>query len=145
MTTKTRSIKFKEIDKKWILIDATDVRLGQLATKCASLLIGKHKVMNADYLDAGDNIVVINASKVELHPRKVMMKKYYTHSNFPGGLKVRTFDELREKNPQYIIKEAVWGMLPKNHMGKKLLKNIFIFAGPEHNMEAQQPTLISIK
>jgi large subunit ribosomal protein L13 len=144
MTTKTRSIKFNEVDKKWILIDATDVRLGKLATKCASLLIGKHKVTNVDYLDAGDNVIIINAGKVELHPRKVGMKKYYTHSNYPGGLKVRTFAELKEKNPQYIIKEAVWGMLPKNHMGKKLLKNIFIFAGAEHNMEAQQPTQINL-
>jgi large subunit ribosomal protein L13 len=145
MTTKTRSIKFDELDKKWLLIDATDVRLGQLATKCASLLIGKHKVTNADYLDAGDNVIIINAGKVELHPRKVTKKKYYTHSNYPGGLKMRTYAEVLEKDPKYIIKEAVWGMLPKNHMGKKLLGNMFIFAGAEHNMEAQQPTQISIK
>lgn len=144
MNTNTRSIKFSEIDKKWILIDAAGVRLGQLATKCSSLLMGKHKVTKVDYLDAGDNVIVINASKVELHPRKETKKKYYTHSNYPGGLKIKTFAELKESKPEYIIREAVWGMLPKNHMGKKLLSNIFIFAGPEHNMEAQQPTQISI-
>jgi large subunit ribosomal protein L13 len=119
MTTKTRSIKESEINKKWLLIDAKDVRLGKLATKCASLLMGKHKVANADYLDAGDNLVVINAGKVELHRRKESKKLYYTHSNYPGGLKVKTFAELKEKNPAYIIKEAVWGMLPKNHMEKR--------------------------
>jgi len=144
MATKTRSIKLNEVDKKWLIIDATNVRLGKLATKCASLLIGKHKVTNVDYLDIGDNIIIINAGKVELHRRKVSKKLYYTHSNYPGGLKVKTFAQLKEKNPAYIIKEAVWGMLPKNHMGKKILGNLYIFAGAEHDKQAQQPTQIKI-
>ena len=144
MVTKTRSIKQSEIDKKWLVIDASNIRLGQLATKCASLLMGKHKVTKVDYLDSGDNVIVVNAGKVELHRRKETKKLYYRHSNYPSGLKVKTFLELKEKNPAYIIKEAVWGMLPKNRMGRKILGNLYIFAGAEHDKQAQQPTTVTI-
>ena len=144
MAIKTRSIKKEEIIKKWLLIDATDVRLGQLATKCASLLMGKHKVTKVDYLDSGDNVVVINAGKIELHRRKETKKVYYTHSNFPDGLKVKPYLEVRANNPAYIIKQAVWGMLPKNRMGKKILENLYVFPGVEHDKQAQQPTKVII-
>ena len=132
MITKTRSISEKEIVKKWLIVDASNVRLGKLATKCASLLLGKHKVTKVDYLDAGDNVIVINAGNIEMHPRKETKKLYYSHSGYPSGLKVKTFLELKEKNPSYIIREAVWGMLPNNKLRHRMITRLFVYSDAEH-------------
>lgn len=145
MTNKTRSIKGAEIVKKWMIIDATGVRLGKLANKVATLLMGKHKVTHVNYLDCGDNVIIINASKVEINQTAIDQKRYYWHTGFPGGIKSRSIVDLLEKKPEYVMKEAVWGMLPKNRMGRKMLSNMRVFAGSEHNMTAQQPEVITVK
>lgn len=141
---KTRTIKQKEIENKWYLIDASNIRLGQLATRAASLLIGKGKVTKATNLTSGDTVIVINSSKISIHPRKRQAKKYYRHSGYMGSLKVETFEELLKKNPNKIIVEAVKGMLPVNKQRAKMLKNLFVYSGAEHTHEAQQPIKISI-
>ena len=115
----TRSIKKAEIQQKWILIDATDVRIGKLSTKITGLLMGKNKVNNADYLVMGDKVVVINALKIAYHKSKLISKVYPRHSGYPGGFREAKFKELLVSNPEYIIRQAVWGMLIKNKKRKK--------------------------
>jgi large subunit ribosomal protein L13 len=145
MTKTTRSIKAKEIQKNWIVIDATNVRLGKLATKVASLLMGKHKVTHVEYLDGGENVIVINATKISINQTSIDKKVYYWHSGYPGGLKSKSIVDLLEKKPEYVMKEAVWGMLPKNRMGRKMLSHMHVFAGAEHGMQAQTPTPVIVK
>ncbi len=145
MTKITRSIKAKEVEKKWIVIDATDVRLGKLATNVSSLLLGKGKITRTDYLDGGDNVIVINAAKVSVNSTALRQKMYYKHSGYMSGLSSKSLAELLVTNPSYVINQAVWGMLPKTRMGKKMLKHLHIFANAEHNLQAQNPTLIKVK
>lgn len=141
---KTRSIKLKEINNKWMLIDASKLRLGKLATITSKLLMGKEKVARADNLFTGDRVLVINASKVELNDTTKAKKTYSRHSGFPGGLKTKTITELLEKRPEYVIRQAVWGMLPKNRMGRRMLRNLKVVAGDKHELEAQQPEIVKI-
>jgi len=145
MTNKTRAIKEKEIVKKWVVIDANGVRLGKLANKVVHILMGKHKVIHVDNLDTGDNVIIINAGKIELNQTAIDKKQYFWHTGFPGGIKSKSIVELLAKKPEYVMREAVWGMLPKNRMGRKMLRNMRVFAGPEHNMSAQQPEVITVK
>jgi large subunit ribosomal protein L13 len=145
MTNKTRAIKEKEIVKKWVVIDAAGVRLGKLANKVVHILMGKHKVIHVDNLDTGDNVIIINAGKIELNQTAIDKKQYFWHTGFPGGIKSKSIVELLAKKPEYVMREAVWGMLPKNRMGRKMLRNMRVFAGPEHNMSAQQPEVITVK
>ena len=142
---KTKTLKKNEIIKAWYLIDATGVRLGKLATKIASLLIGKHKKLNASYLDGGDNVVVINSLNLDIHPSKVDAKKYYTHSGYPGGIKEKSFKDLKVKDPNSIISIAVKGMLPKNKLLDKRIKHLHIYTDGAHKFEAQKPLKIEIK
>ena len=107
--------------------------------------MGKHKVTRTDNLDGGDNIIVINTTKIDINSTSVDMKRYYWHTGYSGGIKSKSIVELLAKKPEYVMNEAVWGMLPKNRMGKKILKNMHVFAGAEHNMQAQNPTIITIK
>jgi large subunit ribosomal protein L13 len=141
----TRSIKAADITKNWVLIDANNVRLGKLSTKIASLLMGKHKVTRANNLDGGDNVIVINAQKIDINSTSIAMKRYFWHTGFPGGIKSKSIVELLLKKPDYVLNQAVWGMLPKNRMGKKILRNMHIFSGENHNMQAQNPTVIVVK
>lgn len=141
----TRSIKLNEIKKEWVLIDATDVRLGKLASKVASILIGKEKTNSADHLDCGNNVIIINASKVSVNPRALNQKKYYSHSGYIGGLKEQELSELIVTRPEFVIRKAIWGMLPKNKLGRKILSNVRIFKDENHNLQAQNPKLINIK
>lgn len=145
MTKITRSIKEKEVQKNWVVIDATNVRLGKLATKTASLLIGKHKVTKTDNLDGGDNVIIINAAKVDTNQKAKNQKMYYRHSGYVGGLKTTSLVTLLATKPEYVIQQAVWGMLPKTRMGRKILKHVHIFRTAEHHMQAQNPTLITVK
>ena len=138
----TRSIKGKEIEQKWLLVDATDIRLGKLATKCAALLMGKGNVNSVDYLNSGAQIVVVNASKISFFPTKLITKVYPRHSGYPGGFREAKFADLIVSKPDYIIRQAVWGMLPKNKMGRKMLKNLHISNGIEHKYNAQSPTKV---
>ncbi|KRN32387.1 rplM protein [Weissella halotolerans DSM 20190] len=133
-----------EIERKWYILDATDVPLGRLSTVVASILRGKNKPTFTPNVDTGDNVIVINAGKVALTGHKDKNKIYYHHSNHPGGLKERAAGDLREKNPQRLIELSVQGMLPKGTLGHQQALKLHVFAGSEHNHEAQKPELLDI-
>ncbi len=140
----TKFIKTEDADRKWHVIDAQDVVLGRLATKVATIIRGKHKPIFTPNMDTGDFVIVINADKVKLTGKREQLKTYFTHSMYPGGVKVKTFAELLEKKPEFVIQHAVKGMLPKNRLGRKLIKKLKVYAGSEHPHAAQQPEVLSI-
>ena len=142
---KTYLPKEGEVKQSWYVVDATDVVLGRLSTLVARLLRGKHKPEFTPGMDVGDFVVVVNASRVKLTGRKWEDKRYYRHTGDPGHLKEATARELREKTPERLIRYAVWGMLPKNRLGRKLLSKLKVYAGPEHPHQAQQPQPIKVK
>ena len=131
--------KMDEITREWVVMDASDQVLGRLATEVARLLRGKHKPDFTPHLDTGDFVVVINADKVKLTGAKMDDKVYYRHSGRPGNLKSETARERMDKYPERVIQAAVWGMLPKNRLGRKLLKKLKVYSGSEHPHQAQQP------
>ncbi len=131
--------KKDEIEREWLVVDASNQVLGRLATEIARLLRGKHKPTFTPHMDTGDFVVVVNAERVVLTGRKLDEKKYYRHSGRPGSLKTETAREALEKHPERIIRAAVWGMLPKNRLGRRLLKKLKVYAGPDHPHTAQQP------
>ena len=127
------------IERKWLVIDAEGMVLGRLATEVAKLLRGKHKPTYTPFLDTGDNVIVINASKVILTGNKLDDKKYRHHSGFPGGLKEVDYRTLMAKNPEKAVELAVKGMLPKNSLGRQMFRKLHVYAGPEHEQAAQKP------
>ncbi|NIM91901.1 MAG: 50S ribosomal protein L13 [Candidatus Aminicenantes bacterium] len=131
--------KKDELEKKWWLVNAEGKILGRLATEVAVLLRGKRKPQFANFLDCGDFVVVINAEKVVVSGRKEEQKRYYSHSGYPGGLKDKTLKELLEKKPEEVIRRAVWGMIPKNKLGRAVYKKLKVYRGPHHPHEAQKP------
>lgn len=135
LTKSTRSVKDREIQRSWHLLDAKDAVLGRLASRAAQYLIGKHKVNFVPYLDSGDNVVVVNAKDVVVTGRKKDDKTYTRYSGYPGGLKVRTYEELKEKNPLEVVCHAISGMLPKNKLRKKRLTRLHVFADDKHPFE----------
>ena len=139
MTMKTFALKKENVDRQWFVIDASDKILGRIATKIADRIRGKDKPTFTPHTDGGDYVVVINAEKIKVTGEKFNDKKYYTHSLYPGGLKTKTFREMNEKHPERIIEEAVKGMLPKNKLGKSMIKKLKVFSGPDHDHESQQP------
>ena len=141
---KTYSPKPSDIEKNWVLVDAEEQALGRVASKVASLLRGKHKPNFAPHMDTGDNVVVINASKVKLSGNKLQQKEYFRYSGYPGSERFTSAEEMLDHNPELVIEKAVKGMLPKNKMGDKLMTNIRIYAGPVHEQEAQQPEKIEL-
>jgi large subunit ribosomal protein L13 len=144
ISNKTYSAKPSDIDKKWVLVDAEDIALGRLASNIATILRGKNKPTFTPHMDTGDNVVVINAEKVKLTGNKWQDKTYFRHTGYPGGERFTTAEEMLEKDPTFIIKNAVKGMLPKNKLGRKLLTNIRVFAGPVHNLTAQKPEKVEL-
>jgi len=128
-----------EIRREWVVMDASDKVLGRFATEVARLLRGKHKPEFTPFLDTGDFVVVVNADRVRMTGNKLEDKKYYRHSGKPGSLKVETAKERMEKYPERVIQAAVWGMLPKNRLGRKLLSKLKVYCGPDHPHQAQQP------
>ena len=128
-----------DITREWRVMDASDQVLGRLATEAARLLRGKHKPSFTPHLDTGDFVVVINADKVRVTGRKMEQKTYYRHSGRPGSLKSESLRERLDKYPERAIRSAVWGMLPKNRLGRQLLRKLKVYSGPEHPHEAQQP------
>jgi len=136
---KTFALKKEKVDRQWFVIDASDKILGRVATKIADRIRGKDKPTFTPHTDGGDYVVVINAEKIKVTGEKFNDKKYYTHSLYPGGLKTKTFREMNEKHPERIIEEAVKGMLPKNKLGKSMIKKLKVFSGPDHEHESQQP------
>jgi len=125
--------------RAWWVVDATDLPLGRLASVVASKLRGKDKAIFTPHVDTGDFVVVVNAGKVKLTGQKLKQKKYYYHSGYPGGLKEISYENLLERKPEFPIRKAVRGMLPKNRLGRKLLKKLKVYAGPDHPHTAQQP------
>jgi len=132
------------IERDWYVIDARDLVLGRLATKVAGILRGKHRPQYTPHADCGDHVVVINAEKIRVTGRKEMQKVYYRHSGHPGGLKSITLEKQREKHPERIIEAAVKGMLPKNSLGRKMIRKMNVYAGGEHPHAAQQPKPMSL-
>jgi large subunit ribosomal protein L13 len=129
----------KEIQRAWHVVDARGQTLGRLASRIAMVLRGKDKPTFTPHMDVGDFVVVVNAGQVELTGRKLDQKMYYRHSGFPGGLKTISARQLMKKKPEEILRHAVGGMLPKNSLGRQLLKKLKIYTGSDHPHEAQQP------
>jgi large subunit ribosomal protein L13 len=131
--------KKDEIEQKWWLVDAEGKVLGRLATEIADLLRGKKKPQFTPHLDTGDFVVVINAEKIKVSGRKLDQKTYYSHSLYPGGLKEETLKDLLSRKPEEVIKKAVWGMIPKNKLGRAVYKKLKVYKGAAHPHEAQNP------
>ncbi|MDA8388118.1 MAG: 50S ribosomal protein L13 [Nitrospiraceae bacterium] len=142
---KTLSAKKGEIDRKWYVVDASDLVLGRLATRIAIYLRGKHKAIFTPHVDTGDFIVVVNADKVRMTGKKFDQKVYYRHSNYPGGLRSETARSLIARRPEQVLFRAVSGMMPKNRLGRQMIKKLKVYGGPEHPHAAQQPQALSIK
>ena len=136
---KTYTAKAEDVERKWFVIDAQGRVLGRLASYVASRLRGKHKPTYTPHVDTGDHVIVVNADKVVLTGRKWDVKMYYRHSGYVGGLKSISAKRLFEKRPPDLVFHAVRGMLPKNRLGRKMLKKLKVYAGPEHPHVAQQP------
>lgn len=141
---KTYSAKPGDVRKKWLVVDAEGQPLGRLGSKIATILRGKNKPEFTPHMDTGDNVIVINAEKVTLSGKKMQEKLYFRHSGYPGGTKFTTPEEVLKKDPTFLVRNAVKGMLPKNRLGRKILTNLRIFAGPEHNLTAQKPEIIEL-
>ena len=140
----TYSAKRTDNKENWCVIDATDQVLGRLASQVAYRIRGKHNPLFSPHVDTGDWVVVINADKIRLTGSKLTDKTYYRHSGYVGSLKSRTAGELLEKNPEQVVKKAVQGMLPKNRLGRKLNKKLFVYAGEQHPHAAQKPEPVQI-
>jgi large subunit ribosomal protein L13 len=136
---RTFSPKDSDITRRWHVIDASDVVLGRLASQVAMLLRGKHKPIFAPHVDTGDFVIVVNASKVALSGSKLDQKRAYRHSGYPGGLHSISYASLMESHPERVVEKAVKGMLPKNALGRKTLRKLKVYAGPDHPHQAQQP------
>ena len=138
-TVRTFSPKDSDITRRWHVIDASDVVLGRLASHVAVLLRGKHKPIFAPHVDTGDFVIVVNAAKVSLSGSKLEQKHAYRHSGYPGGLRSVSYASLMESHPERVVEKAVKGMLPKNALGRKTLRKLKVYAGPDHPHQAQQP------
>jgi large subunit ribosomal protein L13 len=145
MKIKTYTPKPEDIQREWFVIDAKDQTLGRLATQIAVLLHGKHKPTFAPHADVGDFVIVINCEKIHVSGNKLEQKTYYRHSQYPGGLKSRTLKEQLNTFPDRVIHEAVRGMLPKNKLGRKMIKKLKIYTGENHPHQAQQPKVFELK
>jgi large subunit ribosomal protein L13 len=142
---RTYSPKPGDIQREWHVIDATDVVLGRLAVQTANLIRGKHKTMFAPHVDTGDFVIVVNAEKVALSGDKKTTKMAYRHSGYPGGLSATPIGVLLEKDARKAIENAVWGMLPKNRLGRQMLKKLKVYSGPDHPHAAQKAKPFEIK
>ncbi|HEV3292485.1 MAG TPA: 50S ribosomal protein L13 [Streptosporangiaceae bacterium] len=142
---RTFSPKAGDIQRQWHVIDASDVVLGRLASQVATLLRGKHKPIFAPHLDTGDFVIVVNAGKVALTGSKLQDKRAYRHSGYPGGMHSVAYSELLAKHPERAVEKAVRGMLPKNSLGRNMLRKLKVYPGPDHPHAAQQPVPFAIK
>lgn len=141
---KTYIPKISEVNKKWYIIDVDGKTFGRQVVKIASILTGKNKPIYTPHMDTGDFVIIVNAKKVRISGDKLTGKKYYHYSGYPGGLRERTFEQMREKTPDRLFNKAVWGMLPKNRLGKKMLKKLFVYGGPDHPHKAQKPEPLTL-
>jgi large subunit ribosomal protein L13 len=141
---KTTILKASEVRRDWYVVDATGKPLGRLASKVAQVLKGKGKVGYAPFMDHGDFVVIVNASNVALSGKKPEMKSYWRYTGYPGGLRMTAYKDAIVKNPQFVIMHAVKGMLPHNRLGRRLLKKLKVYAGPQHPHEAQKPQALEL-
>ena len=144
LSYKTKSANKATVNKEWVLVDADGQTLGRLASKVAILLRGKHKPNFTPHVDCGDNVIVINAEKVNLTGKKWTDKTYVRHTGYPGGQRSLSARELFEKNPSRLIEKSVKGMLPKNKLGAELFRNLNVYSGSEHKHDAQKPKTINL-
>jgi large subunit ribosomal protein L13 len=142
--SKTYSPKLSEIKRSWVVVDAAGIPLGRLCSQVASILTGKTKPTYTPHLDVGDFVVVINAEQAVLTGRKEDQKVYYRHTGYPGGIKAETARKLRARRPTKMIERAVWGMLPKNKLGRRQLRKLKVYVGSEHPHGAQQPQAVEL-
>ncbi len=142
---RTYMAKPNDVERKWLLVDAEGKTLGRLASEVAALLRGKHKPTYTPHIDTGDHVIIINASKIELTGKKLTDKLYYRHSQFAGGLKVRTANEMRKNYPEKMLELAVRGMLPKGSLGRQMFKKLHVYAGSEHPHQAQKPEVYELR
>ncbi len=141
---KTYSLKVGDVQKKWYLVDAQGKTLGRLASQIAAILRGKHKPTFTPHMDMGDNVIVVNAEKVQLTGRKADQKQYFRHSGYPGGIKVADFRDLIKNKPERVITLAVKGMLPHNRLGRQIVSHLKVYRGPDHPHDSQQPEVLEI-
>lgn len=144
LSYKTVSAKAQNIEKQWVLVDATNQPLGRLSSAVAKILRGKNKPNYTPHVDCGDNVVVVNAEKISLSGKKFENKVYISHTGYPGGQRKKTASEIFEKHPERLIEKAVKGMLPKNKLGADLFRNLRVFTEENHNLEAQKPKKINL-
>ncbi len=138
---KTYAVKAGEIRRRWLVVDAAGKTLGRLAVEVAGLLSGKYKPMFSRHLDTGDFVVVVNADKIEVTGKKLTQKRYYRHSNYPGGMKSEILRNVLAKHPERVLEHAVRGMLPRNRLGDQMYRKLKVYAGPEHPHAAQKPEI----
>lgn len=145
LSYKTVSANKNTVNKEWVLIDAENEVLGRLASVTAKFLRGKYKTNFTPHVDCGDNVIIINADKIRLTGNKWEQKEYIRHTGYPGGQRITTANEMMAKKPEAMVEKAVKGMLPKNKLGADLFRNLYVYAGNEHNQEAQKPKKINLK
>lgn len=142
---KTFMANAQNIERKWFVVDAAGKTLGRLSTEVATVLRGKHKPTFTPHVDTGDYVIVVNASKIVLTGNKWSKKLYHTHSTYNGGLKTKTAETLMKQKPTKMVELAVKGMLPKGRLGRQMYKKLFVFAGEEHNKQAQKPEIMEVR
>ena len=140
----TRFVKTEDADIKWYVVDAKDLVLGRLAAKVAGVIRGKNKPSFTPNMDTGDFVIIVNADKVKMTGKRELQKTYFRHTGYPGGVKTLTYTQMMEKHPEKIIQNAVKGMLPKNRLGRQLIKKLKVYAGEEHPHQAQKPETLSV-
>lgn len=145
MQRQTTIAKPKELTRKWYVIDAAGKPLGRLASEVATILIGKNKPIYTPNVDCGDYVIIINAEKVSLSGDKIHNKNYYNVSGYTGGLRTRSAGDMLARYPEEMVERSVWGMLPKGRLGRQIYKKLFVYKGPEHKHEAQQPEVLELK
>lgn len=144
LSYKTQSLRKEDVDRQWIVIDATGQHVGRLASRIAHRLRGKHKTNYTPHIDNGDAVIIINAEKVRFSGRKMNQKLYFTHSNYPGGARYATPNELLRKKPEHILEHAVKGMLPHTRLGAEMFRHLFVYTGSEHPHTAQKPIAVEL-
>ncbi len=139
MNEKTHVVKTSDIRREWFVVDAAGQTLGRLASNVAKILRGKHKTLYSPHLDVGDYVIIVNADKIAVTGRKMDQKVYYRHTGYPGGIRSVTLRVQMVRHPTFAVKSAVKGMLPKNRLGRRMLRKLKVYAGPEHPHQSQQP------
>ena len=145
LSYRTVSANPSTIKKEWVLIDAEGEVVGRLASTAAQILRGKYKTNYTPHMDCGDNVVIINAEKIRFTGKKMTDKQYVRHTGYPGGQRFSTPKEVLQRKPIFVLEHAIRGMLPKTKLGDKLYRNLYVYAGPDHKQQAQQPKLINIQ